>query len=85
MHTRRIRTRVTLVLACLTALATVSSASAERTLSVDANELPGDARVPFWPYETGALMGTSETYVDVHDDGSYFDPSIGRRVVAASR
>jgi hypothetical protein len=83
MHTRSIRTRVTLALACLTALAAVSGAPAERALSVDANELPGDAAVPFWPHETGALMGTSETYVDVHADGSYYDPSIGRRVVAS--
>jgi hypothetical protein len=82
-HTRSVRTRVTLALACLTALVAGSGASAERALSADANELPGDAPVPFWPYETGALMGTSETYVDVHADGSYFDPSIGRRVVAA--
>jgi hypothetical protein len=29
---------------------------------------------------TGALGGTSETFVDVQGDGSYFDPSLGHRV-----
>jgi len=41
---------------------------------------PGDTTVAFWPYETGALVGTSETYVDVREDGSYYDPEVGRRV-----
>jgi hypothetical protein len=41
---------------------------------------PGDSAVPFWPCETGVLLGTSETYVDVWEDGSYYDPEIGRRV-----
>jgi hypothetical protein len=41
---------------------------------------PGDSAVAFWPYETGALVGTSETYVDVREDGSYYDPEVGRRV-----
>jgi hypothetical protein len=41
---------------------------------------PGDTAVPFWPYETGVLVGTSETYVDVWEDGSYYDPGLGRRV-----
>jgi hypothetical protein len=45
--------------------------------------LPGDSPVPSWPYETGALVGTSETYVDVRADGSYFDLGIGRRVSVA--
>ena len=36
-----------------------------------------DARAP---YETVALPGTSETYVDMREDGSYYDPSLGRRV-----
>jgi hypothetical protein len=30
---------------------------------------------------TGAVGGTSETFVDVQADGSYFDPSLGRRVL----
>jgi hypothetical protein len=41
---------------------------------------PGDSAVAFWLYETGALVGTSETYVDVREDGSYYDPEVGRRV-----
>ncbi len=49
------------------------------------DDLPGDRSVPFWPHETGALMGTSETYIDVRADGSYYDPSIGRRVVVAAQ
>jgi hypothetical protein len=47
-------------------------------------DLPGDRSVPFWPHETGARMGTSETYVDVRDDSSYYDPSIGRRVAVVA-
>lgn len=46
--------------------------------------LPGDSAVPFWPHETGALVGTSETYADLRDDGSYYDPSLGRRVSLAT-
>ena len=46
--------------------------------------LPGDSAVRFWPHETGALMGSSETFVDVGKDGSYYDPSIGRRVAEPS-
>ena len=30
--------------------------------------------------ETVAPPGTSETYVDMREDGSYYDPSLGRRV-----
>ena len=46
--------------------------------------LQGDSSVPFWPHETGALVGTSETYIDVRSDGSYYDPSVGRRVARAN-
>ena len=46
--------------------------------------LHGDSSVPFWPHETGALVGTSETFIDVRADGSYFDPSVGRRVAPAN-
>jgi hypothetical protein len=42
--------------------------------------LPGDASAAFWPHETGVSLGTSETFTDVRADGSYFDPSLGRRV-----
>lgn len=45
--------------------------------------LPGDTAVPFWPHETGALVGTSETFLNVETDGSYYDPSLGRRVAGA--
>ena len=43
---------------------------------------PAKSDVPAgaWPYETGALAGTSETFVDMQEDGSYYDPSLGRRV-----
>ena len=46
--------------------------------------LHGDSSVPFWPHETGALVGTSETFIDVRADGSYYDPSSGKRVVATN-
>jgi hypothetical protein len=49
-----------------------------------AGTLPGDTAIPFWPHETGALVGTSETFVDVRADGSYFDPSVGRRIAGAA-
>ena len=42
---------------------------------------PGDTGgAPFWPHETGVLVGTSETFTEVRADGSYVDPSLGRRV-----
>jgi hypothetical protein len=44
----------------------------------------GDNQGPFWPHETGALAGTSETFVDMRADGSYYDPSLGRRVGGAA-
>jgi hypothetical protein len=31
-------------------------------------------------YATQAIGGTSETFTDVRKDGSYFDPSLGRRI-----
>lgn len=46
--------------------------------------LPGDTSVPFWPLEIGAPFGTAETFVDMRADGSYFDPSIGRRVAGGA-
>lgn len=46
------------------------------------NVVPGDASVPFWPHETGALVGTSETFADMGADGSYVDPALGRRVAS---
>ena len=55
-----------------------------QTPSAATATLPGDSPVPFWPYETGARIGTSETYVDVRSDGSYFDAGIGRRVSVAA-
>jgi pimeloyl-ACP methyl ester carboxylesterase len=65
------------------ALALISLATATTAVSDGpAGTLPGDTPVPFWPHETGALVGTSETFVDVHANGSYFDPSVGRRVPA---
>jgi hypothetical protein len=39
-----------------------------------------DSPVLVWPYQTGALAGTAETFVDMRGDGSYYDPSLGRRV-----
>src|SRR6266511_1453907 len=45
--------------------------------------LPGLASTP---QQSGALAGTSETFVDVQPDGSYYDPSLGRRVfIVAAR
>lgn len=64
--------------ALLVVLAGASSSSAGGTL-------PGDTGTAFWPHETGVLVGTSETYVDVREDGSYFDPSIQRRVSGDSQ
>ena len=66
--------------AASTALAIVVSPAA----AVGDDGLHGDSSVPFWPHETGALVGTSETFIDVRADGSYFDPSVGRRVAPAN-
>ena len=59
------------------AVAGAGSASSETDM------LPGETSSAFWPHETGVAVGTSETYVDVREDGSYYDPSIGRRVSRA--
>ena len=39
-----------------------------------------DVPVGSWPYQTGALAGTAETFVDMRGDGSYYDASLGRRI-----
>jgi hypothetical protein len=48
--------------------------------SSNARTMPGDTAMGFWPHETGTDVGTSETYADVREDGSYYDPSLGRRI-----
>ena len=80
MQRRTHRTKI-VVIAASTALAIVVSPAA--AVGND-DGLHGDGSVPFWPHETGALVGTSETFIDVRADGSYFDPSIGRRVAPAN-
>ena len=69
----------------LAVLAIALFAAMSLTSAATADSLAGDEAVAaFWPYETGVSMGTSETFVDLRDDGSYFDPSIQRRVGAAA-
>jgi hypothetical protein len=43
---------------------------------------PGKSNVPngSWPHQTGVVAGTSETFTNMREDGSYYDPSLGRRV-----
>ena len=41
----------------------------------------GTSVVP--PNTSGAVGGTSETFLDVRADGTYYDPSLGRRVFIA--
>jgi hypothetical protein len=48
--------------------------------SLDAAETRAADTPPLESNGTVALPGTSETYVDMRDDGSYYDPSLGRRV-----
>jgi hypothetical protein len=75
--------------AAVTIAALALVALAGGAVTGDASALNGAATrsdatpVVSWPYETGALAGTSETYVDMWDDGSYYDPSLGRRVSPA--
>lgn len=81
---RRNTKRLVTVLACA-ALGVVAPAAADGTEPASEN-LPGDNNsVPFWPHETGALMGTSETFVDMQADGSYYDASAGRRVFLTAK
>jgi hypothetical protein len=63
-----------------TAAAGSDVAGHHASVSTESGVLPGDGSVPFWPHETGALVGTSETFIDLRADGSYYDPSIGQRV-----
>lgn len=80
MQKRTYRTKV-LAAAASTALAIMVSPAA----GVGNDDgLHGDSSVAFWPHETGALVGTSETFIDVRADGSYYDPSVGRRIVPAN-
>jgi hypothetical protein len=75
--------RAAVMLVALAAALAPAAQAADKSDAVDRalmNVLPGDASVPFWPHETGALVGTSETYAGMRADGSYIDPSLGRRV-----
>ena len=81
MSTRTKRTLIVTAVACLIGSGVASGSTAADGVA-PSSDVPGDTAVPFWPHETGALVGTSETYIDVGADGSYFDPSIGRRVIA---
>jgi hypothetical protein len=60
----------------------VVPASADRPAADGSGPLPGDTPIPFWPHETGVNVGTSETFTDLRADGSYHDPSLGRRVTS---
>ena len=73
----KVKTRLFVLLATMATAIGVLPATAGGTL-------PGDTPTAFWPYETGVAMGTSETYVDVRADGSYYDPSVQRRVGRAA-
>jgi len=74
MTSRRTRT--------IAAIAVAAIATFVQTVAY-ASTVPGDTPgQPFWPHETGVLVGTSETFVDLRTDGSYYDPSVGLRVSA---
>ena len=84
MKVRTTKTRVVTVVA-VAMLGVVGPAAADGTEPASEN-LPGDdTSVPFWPHETGALMGTSETFIDMQEDGSYYDASAGRRVFLSAK
>ena len=71
-------------LAAVAAIATLGLVAAVGVaVTNNASAVSPASPMPFWPYETGALAGTSETYVDMREDGSYYDPSLGRRVSPA--
>jgi hypothetical protein len=72
-------TAIVLITALVATLA--SAGSAAQAPPTGTEVLPGDSSVPFWPHETGVLVGTSETFADMREDGSYYDPSLDRRVL----
>jgi hypothetical protein len=82
MNTEQTKSR-SRAIAAVAALALVAAALA---VTGDGSALsptkPSKLDVPAgsWAHETGALGGTSETFVDMREDGSYYDPSLGRRV-----
>jgi len=65
-----------LALVATVGVAVTGDASALNAAAARSDDTP----VRSWPYETGGLAGTSETYVDMWEDGSYYDPSLGRRI-----
>ena len=82
MNTEQTKSR-SRAIAAVAALALVAAALA---VTGDGSALsptkPAKLDVPAgsWAHETGALGGTSETFVDMRENGSYYDPSLGRRV-----
>ena len=66
------------------ALVTPAAKDPGESLADASNLVPGDTSGrSFWPHETGVSVGTSETFADVQVDGSYYDPSLGRRVATS--
>jgi hypothetical protein len=78
-NTTKRRGAATVAIAAIGLVGAMGGAVTGDASALNATETP----VPFAPYETGALAGTSETYVDMREDGSYYDPSLGRRVFPA--
>ncbi len=82
MKTKKTKSRS----AAIAAVAALGLIAAVLAITGDGSALspnePAKSDVPAgsWPHETGASAGTSETFVDMHEDGSYYDPSLGRRV-----
>jgi hypothetical protein len=72
------RRRATVV--AIATLAIVATAGGAASASDAAETRTADTPVPLESNVTVALPGTSETYVEMQDDGSYYDPSLGRRV-----
>jgi hypothetical protein len=84
IDTTKRRRAVVVAIATLAIIGTGGRAVTSSASPLNGSETPAsDTPVPFAPYEVRGLAGTSETFVDMREDGSYYDPSLGRRVAPA--
>jgi hypothetical protein len=74
------RSRTIAAVAALALVAAVLAVTCDGSALSPTKSAKLDVPAGSWPYETGALGGTSETFMDMRDDDSYYDPSLGRRV-----
>jgi hypothetical protein len=81
IDTTKRRRAAAVAIAALAIVGTGGGAVTSNASSLKAAETPAeDTAVPVTATDAFGLAGTSETFTDMREDGSYYDPSLARRV-----